>query len=289
MTKIILGSTYSKHQKSQLQGFQCIKYAILVFLTFLLISLKVKSYRIISSYFFGNSNTNSVYLQDAQEDPPAHPINSHAGPSTCSLSYANNPSIDPFCIITKNGLLFPKTLDSNNYMEGGLEYYSIIDADPYYSLLIRIFVNPTLVDSDDHNRIKFKLFFQCKHYIEIGFDIHFINPKQIKLYVHTFIFDEDACCNGEGTNFESVAPFITSPTWIDAAMHFEYAPYSHIPFCLTEKVYQTGLSYSFNIERLNPLFSNDVDQIGIDLLNSSLKIIVSKKFGMTIQYIGILI
>jgi len=267
------------------KGYKRLFYLSILFFI-LLAPTKIKS-EIIFSYFFANSNINPNYLYNWQGSPPNYRLNSISGPANCDSTFYNDPAKDGFCITSSYGLIFPKSNSGYSYFEGSLDYSLIQAANPNYALLLRIFVDPTIVNLETHNMVKFILYFYCDHFNEIGFDIHFLPSGKIKIFVHTLLYDSEPECNGVATNFETVVPVLTVPTWVDAALYYPYVEYSHLPFYLTETIYQTCQFYSFNMENLNPLYSNDVDPIYGDLKYASLKIQSSQQYLTVIQYVGI--
>ena len=227
------------------EGFNPFHYQI-IFLGFLLMIFPVINEEgMIYGYFFGNSNVNSIFNYNMMESPPGHPINNVPNNSYCDTKYSNDPSIDSYCIRGMAGLYFPNTNSPVTRLEGNLNLSLIRAVYPKYSFLLRIFVDPTIVNTNVQSNIMFIYNWDCGSYFNLTFEIKFISQGKIKIYVHIYEWDEDRPLLDDAILFYNDVPEIISPTWVDASIYFVYDMDAIIPICFNEKLFQIGEGYTF--------------------------------------------
>ena len=279
----------SIHNRNQCNSFVLAfftsnKWTVLLF--FLLI-IQINKCEMIYAYNFAQSNSNPTYLFNTLEYPPNHPINSIAGPQSCSDSFFNDSAKDAFCVRTSSGLYFPKSQSSDNVLEGFLATTPFQNSYSSYTLLVRIFIDPSNINQDSMNYILFGYAWECKAYFYVGLVIKFFQKHQIKIFIYSLKFD-DNINGGQRTDqyeLESIVPTISAPSWIYISLNFNYIFNSNIPLCLNEKIYQKGFAYTFPTTLLSMTTLSE-DALTDDYIFSVADIIGYKIFGMTIQFIG---
>ena len=164
--------------------------------------------------------------------------------------------------------------------------YDIIDAFPYYTLLLRIFVDPSKVNIDLENFIQMKFNWACGSYFNVGFVIKFVNSKKIKIFGHVNFLDNDLQISYTESIFEINVPLIVSASWIDTSINFVYSTNSKIPFCLNQKIFSTGNDFKFQTIQLS--VNTPIHELILngDFESSTIRIHSSKEFPVTIQFIG---